>query len=334
VFRQKDIKNWWLNAHHDRPGGTRSGSPTAWVPESKPVIFTELGCPAVDKGANQPNVFFDPKSSESFVPHFSSGARDDAMQRAFLEAHITYWEDDANNPASGVYAGRMIETASTCIWSWDARMVPSFPEDEATWADGPTGNSGTGSRAGSAPPPGSETFAAIMDGYGFADYAVEPLGAVVDAVVVDRIMSARDVIDAIAPAYFAYAVESQGADPFPLPLGAPVEREINVDDLVEIREAERFSKRRSQEASCRPWSSSLRRADQRRSCRRRRGKEACRRRRLDPHLDISLPVVMAESRARAVAETLLHDAWAAREGLWSSPCRRPSSPSMPATCCG
>src|SRR5690606_147065 len=26
---------------------------TAWTPESKPVIFTELGCPAIDKGANQ-----------------------------------------------------------------------------------------------------------------------------------------------------------------------------------------------------------------------------------------------------------------------------------------
>ena len=218
------------------------------MPESKPVIFTELGCPAVDKGANQPNVFFDPKSSESFVPYFSSGARDDAMPRAFLEANITYWEDEANNPESGVYAGRMIETASTCIWSWDARMVPSFPDDEATWADGANWELGhwISGRLGAAS--GSETFARLMDGYGFADYAVGPLGAVVDAVIVDRILSARDVIDAIAPAYFAYAVESQGAIRFRSRLGAPVEREIDVADLVEAREAERFSKRRSQES--------------------------------------------------------------------------------------
>jgi hypothetical protein len=66
-------------------------------------------------------------------------------------------------------------------------------------------------------------------------------------VIVDRILSARDVIDAIAPAYFAYAVESQGAIRFRSRLGAPVEREIDVDDLVEVREAERFSKRRAQE---------------------------------------------------------------------------------------
>ncbi len=33
--------------------------------ESKPIWFTELGCPSIDKGSNQPNVFYDPKSSES-----------------------------------------------------------------------------------------------------------------------------------------------------------------------------------------------------------------------------------------------------------------------------
>jgi hypothetical protein len=41
--------------------------------QSKPVRFIEFGCPAVDKGANQPNVFVDPKSSESFYPHYSNG---------------------------------------------------------------------------------------------------------------------------------------------------------------------------------------------------------------------------------------------------------------------
>lgn len=35
----------------------------------------EIGCPAVDKGVNQPNVFFDPKSSELALPYFSRGFR-------------------------------------------------------------------------------------------------------------------------------------------------------------------------------------------------------------------------------------------------------------------
>src|SRR5690606_28283230 len=86
VFRYKDIESWWLNPHYNRPGGIESAVPTAWVPQSKPFWFLEIGCPAVDKGANQPNVFVDPKSSESAVPYFSRGTRDDLMQRRYLRA--------------------------------------------------------------------------------------------------------------------------------------------------------------------------------------------------------------------------------------------------------
>ena len=74
------------NAHYERVGGVELASPTGWVPQSKPIWLTELGCPAVDKGANQPSVFPDPKSSESGVPYFSTGARDDLIQRRMLEA--------------------------------------------------------------------------------------------------------------------------------------------------------------------------------------------------------------------------------------------------------
>jgi hypothetical protein len=59
VFRYKDLKSWWSNAHHNRIGGVRSASPTDWIPASKPIRFTEYGCPAVDKGSNQPNRFVD-----------------------------------------------------------------------------------------------------------------------------------------------------------------------------------------------------------------------------------------------------------------------------------
>ena len=56
VFRPKDIRAWWTNPHFNRPGGVESGLATAWVPQSKPIRFTELGCPAIDRGTNQPNV--------------------------------------------------------------------------------------------------------------------------------------------------------------------------------------------------------------------------------------------------------------------------------------
>ena len=135
VFRYKGVRSWWSNSHRNRPGGIESGWTTAWVPESKPIRFTEIGCPAVDRGPNQPNVFYDPKSAESFQPYFSRGWRDDAVQRRFLEAALGYWAEPANNPMSGVYSGRMITTAETAAWTWDARPYPAFPARSDVWTD-------------------------------------------------------------------------------------------------------------------------------------------------------------------------------------------------------
>jgi hypothetical protein len=137
VFRPKDIRAWWTNPHFNRPGGVESGVATAWVPQSKPIRFTELGCPAIDRGTNQPNVFFDPKSSESFTPYFSRGWRDDAIQRAYLEASYLHWGDPANNPISSIYGGRMVHLPECAAWTWDARPYPFFPELTDVWTDGP-----------------------------------------------------------------------------------------------------------------------------------------------------------------------------------------------------
>jgi hypothetical protein len=140
VFRQKDVASWWASEHHPRAGGVRSPAPTGWSPGLKPVRFVEFGCPAVNKGANQPNVFYDPKSSESALPHFSDGSRDDLIQRRTIEAFLAHWADDANNPLSetpGV--GRMVPADGAAAWAWDARPYPAFPARDDVWSDGPTG---------------------------------------------------------------------------------------------------------------------------------------------------------------------------------------------------
>jgi len=138
VFRNKDMRGWWSNDHHNRPGGVRSGSATAWAPESKPIVFTEIGCAAVNKGANQPNVFVDEKSDESALPYFSSGIRDDAMQRAYLEAWLHYWRPSGgNNPISDVYDAEMIEWKTASVWTWDGRPYPAFPQRDDYWGDAP-----------------------------------------------------------------------------------------------------------------------------------------------------------------------------------------------------
>ena len=128
MFRQKDIRNWWTNAHHSRPGrGAQRRRRPPTPPQAKPIWFTEFGCPAVDKGTNQPNVFYRSRSRrESFLPYFSLGSKDDAIQRAYLETvTLSYWRDHA--PVSTVYGGPMVQASNMYAWAWDARPYPDFP---------------------------------------------------------------------------------------------------------------------------------------------------------------------------------------------------------------
>ncbi|SEO50897.1 Putative phage tail protein [Salinihabitans flavidus] len=136
VFRHKDIRNWWMNEHHERIGGVRQETPTAWKPQSKPIWFTELGCAAIDKGTNQPNKFLDPKSSESRLPSYSNGRRDDFIQRQYLRAIYDHWGDPAQNPVSPEYGGPMVDMARAHVWAWDARPFPHFPNNRELWSDG------------------------------------------------------------------------------------------------------------------------------------------------------------------------------------------------------
>jgi hypothetical protein len=111
-------------------------------PQFDAAWLDEIGAPAVDKGPNQPNVFPDPKSSESASPYFSSGGRSDLAQQRFLEAHGRYWRpddpdfEDSANPVSAVYGSRMVDPSRLYVWSWDARPYPAFPLLRDVWSDG------------------------------------------------------------------------------------------------------------------------------------------------------------------------------------------------------
>ncbi len=105
-------------------------------PQFDAAWLDELGCAAIDKGTNEPNKFLDPKSSESALPKYSTGARDDLIQMQYLCAMAEYWGDEANNPVSPVYAGEMVATNRMFVWAWDARPYPYFPGDIETWSDG------------------------------------------------------------------------------------------------------------------------------------------------------------------------------------------------------
>ncbi len=92
VYRTKDLVGWWSNPHIERVGGVERPSPTAWAPRGKPIWLAEVGCPAIDKGANTPSAFPDAKSSEDTRPAFSDGRRDDLMLLRGVEAMLARFD--------------------------------------------------------------------------------------------------------------------------------------------------------------------------------------------------------------------------------------------------
>ncbi len=136
VWRYKDLAGWWANPHHNRVDGTRSATPTPWVPESKPIWFTEYGCAAIDKGTNQPNKFLDPKSSESQLPYASNGQRDDFLQMQYYKAIKAHYAEPQNNPVSEIYGAAMVDMERAHAWAWDVRPFPQFPGNVERWSDG------------------------------------------------------------------------------------------------------------------------------------------------------------------------------------------------------
>lgn len=203
VYRYKDLSGWWSNQHFDRVDGVEAGMPTAWIPGMKPIWFTELGCPAVDKGASQPNVFTDPKSAESALPYFSSGGRSDSMQRRFLEAHHGRWLGEAT-------PGGMVDPGHVFVWTWDARPVPAFPGDLSAWSDG--GNWRTGhwlnGRLGGTTL--ADAIAAILAEHGFEEFDVSEVSGDLTGYVQGEVTSARALLEPLVEVFQVDVAEDGG----------------------------------------------------------------------------------------------------------------------------
>lgn len=319
IYKPKAILEWWQNNHFDRPGGVEQGTKTDWVPQSKPIWFTELGCPAVDKGANQPNVFIDPKSSESFAPYFSRSVRDDLMQRRYIQAVLSYFDPThedyvaGSNPVSGSYGGRMVDVARIFVYTWDARPYPAFPYALSVWADGGNWELGhwlTGRVGGGAL---AAIVRQILEDYGFTRYEVTRLYGFLDGFVIDRIMSAREALQPLGLAYLFDAYESGGLIQFAhRGLIGSVET-VTPDDLVETEaSAPLYTLTRGQETEL-PRSAKISYIDGNHDY----AQGAVEARRLGVRSDrvsaAELPIVMGQGKALAIAEAWLRDAWAARE---------------------
>lgn len=218
IHRRKDFRNWWSNYHYNRPGWIEETGHTDWIPESKPIWFTEFGCPAVDKGTNQPNVFYDPKSSESAFPYYSNGSRDDSVPRFYIESLLSYWD---NYSPTNTAVGKMIDPSNMYAWTWDARPYPYFPNYSWVWSDYANYTYGHWLNGRVTNVTLSNLVGQLCSEAGLSTNqydTTELLGpdTIILGFCIDNVSTIRDSLEKLAAAYFFDAIESDGKIKFRL----------------------------------------------------------------------------------------------------------------------
>jgi hypothetical protein len=197
----KNLEHWWSNPHTN-PDGKQTG----WKPKMKPIWFTELGFPSVDGCANQPNVFYDPSSRESFFPRASKGRINFQAQREALNASLDYLQTRTKQE------GKSNLVAKSFLWCWDARPFPFWPDLDGVWQDSrlwATGHWLNGKL-------GNSTLGAIVSellelaGLNKSDFDVTRLTDTVEGYIINQSITIRGALEQLACSYFFDVVEADG----------------------------------------------------------------------------------------------------------------------------
>ena len=207
VWRAKDFQGWWAHQHHNRVGGVRQSAATDWVPQSKPIWFTSVGCPAINLGANEPGHVL---RGAPLLPFGSNGNRDDLMQMQYLQAFASHFAEPDNNPVSSVYSGRMTDMGRLHVWGWDARPYPFWPGDRATWPDGDAYATGYWLNGRAANRSLASVVAEICERSGVTAYDVTGLLGVLRGYTVNDVGTGRAALQPLMLAFGFDAVERDG----------------------------------------------------------------------------------------------------------------------------
>lgn len=305
TYAWKNVENWW-NSSHTNPGG---GGATGWTAKLKPIWFTEFGFPSTDGCANQPNVFYDPRSDESFFPRGGRGRIDFQAQREAINASEDYLE--ARNQESG----NANLVPHRFLWTWDARPFPFFPDLRNIWADyalWPTGHWVNGKL-------GSATLGAIVAellqrvGLEEADYDVTRLTESVDGFILDSQTTARDALGMLKSAFFFDMVESEGVLKF-IPRGGASTVTIDEDELLpvttgNIREPIEITRAQELDMPLRMTISYINRQNNYQTSTQFAQRQTVR---AKEHVSVTFPIVMTAQYAKQIADISLYNAWIAR----------------------
>lgn len=197
----------------------------------------EFGCAAIDKGTNEPNKFLDPKSSESSLPAYSNGRRDDLIQMQYLRAVIDYWRDPVRNPVSTKYGGPMIDMDRAHVWAWDVRPFPYFPANTDLWTDGENYARGHWMNGRVSAQPLSSVVAEICARSELTDIDVDGLYGLVRGYSVADVTTGRSALQPLMLAYGFEALERDGLMRFRMRNGV-VRASIGADELAVSEETD------------------------------------------------------------------------------------------------
>ncbi len=297
AYAWKNIQWWWQNTHVNPDAST-----TAWVPQSKKIWFTEYGFPSVDNAINQPNVFYDPSSSESFFPRFSRGRVDLLSQRQGLLGTEKKWVGSS-----------MIERKF--IWTWDARPFPFWPDLKTVWTDGDLWKTGhwISGKLGLSGLAAIVRDLSLRAGFSVNDFDVSRLLDLVDGYVLTDQITVRAAIEQLQAAYFFDAVESGDTLRY-IPRGNDTIASIVEDDLIASdsdrgRDLVKVTRRQELEIPATldvlfmSRNNNYQTGDERATRMTTESEETLR---------IALPIVMTEQQAKTIAETALYNTWLAR----------------------
>ena len=300
AYAWKNIAYWWNNTHTNPDSST-----TAWVPGSKPIWFTEYGYASVDGCANEPNVFIDSTTLASAYPRFSLGRVDFMAQRTAIAATESHWAGSS-----------MVQ--QKFLWTWDARPYPYFPDLLDVWADGKNWVTGhwVQGKLGASHVSSAVEQIARRAGLTDAQMDTSALQIILDGFVLHRRVTARAALEQLMQAYF-FTIKESGAALIAMLRDASVDATIDVsqcipqkienqhvpyvvdrkEDLVlpERMEVQYLNRLQRYEANVQSASRSTKDATD--------------------TTTIQLSLVLSESHARAIAETLLSDRWAERSSV-------------------
>ncbi len=296
-YAWKNLDWFWKNSHVNPDTNS-----TAWTPQSKKIWFTEFGFPSVDGATNQPNVFYDPTSSESFFPYHSKGRIDFRAQRAGIAATLSEWD-----------GSDMIE--HLFLWTWDARPYPYWPDMLSVWADGGVWKTGHWVQGKF----GLSSLAAIVAdlseraGLPQSFIDVTRLDDQVEGFVVSSQNSARRLIEQLMAAYFFDAAESDGLLKF-IPRGNASVLNIAEDQLIPLTSAqtgEAIEITRTQELEL-PQRVEILYINRLKNYQ--TGTQHAQRLTASA-VDVqslSLPIVMSDQKAKIIADVALYNSWMSR----------------------